>query len=158
MASATVVSWTSLDEQIRAGRASSALPGDPNAAASVPRSAITAAGAAKAEERSKALLTDWTRVLDAINEAGSQAQDRERRLAAQASSHDRQVNELRAEISQLRDQARANEARTEALLAAAEHRVKAAEERVQTAQQRAEQAEAWLVRIGSAVDTILLKA
>ncbi len=68
------------------------------------------------------------------------------------------MSELRAEINQLRDQARVNEARTEALLAAAEHRVKAAEERVQTAQQRAEQAEAWLVRIGSAVDTILLKA
>ncbi|MDQ0521328.1 hypothetical protein [Methylobacterium gregans] len=119
---------------------------------------ITAIGATSAEERSKTLLTDWTRVLDAINEAGSQAQDRERRLAAQASSHDRQVNELRAEISQLRDQARASEARTEALLSAAEHRVRAAEERVQAAQQRAEQAEAWLVRIGSAVDAVLLKA
>lgn len=150
MASGTVVSWASLDDQIRAGRTPSAPPA-PSVVAPVRQSTTPAIGATSAEERSKALLTDWTRVLDAINEAGTQAQDREKRLAAQASAHDRQVSELRAEISQLRDQARASEVRTQALISAAEHRARTAEE-------RAEHAEAWLARIGNAVEAILPKA
>lgn len=150
MAAAAGMSWASLDNQIRAAKAPSAPSALPSVVAPLKQSPTNPVGATNAEERSKALLSDWTRVLDTINEAGTQAQDRERRLAAQASAHERQVSELRAEINQLRDQARVNEARTQALLSAAEHRAKNAEE-------RAEHAEAWLARIGSAVETILLK-
>lgn len=155
MAKTTGLSWAQLDEEIQANKAVTPLMMRDHRAAQ-PGSVDAVVPLRPGEAGSTTLLADWTRVLDSINEAGARAEEREKRLAAQASAHHQALGDLRTELNQAREEARLAASRAQAQLAEAEERVRASRERARVAEARAEHAETWLARIADAVGTLLV--
>ncbi|WP_289016274.1 hypothetical protein [uncultured Methylobacterium sp.] len=156
MAKTTDLSWAQLDEEIKSNKGATPLVVRDGRA--VPDSgADTVIPLRQNEVASKTLLSDWTRVLDGINEASARAEEREKRLAAQASAHHQTLSDLRAELRQAREEVRVAAVRAQAQLAEAEERMRVSKERARAAEARAEHAETWLARIADAVGTLLIR-
>ena len=155
MATAAGMSWAQLDEGIKSNRAT-AHPVALSSAVAPTNGTDMIIPSRPSEAASKALLSDWTRVLDSINEASARAEEREKRLAAQAATHHNTLNALRAELQQTRKEAQAAAMRAQVQITEAEERARSAKERARAAEARAEHAENWLARIAGAVETLLL--
>ena len=155
MAKTTGLSWTQLDAEIKSSKTIMPLVVHDSRALQE-SGAESVVALRQSDVAAKSVLSDWTRVLDSINEASARAEEREKRLAAQAAVHHHALSDLRAELHQAREEARIAAARAQTQLSEAEERVRTSKERARAAEARAEHAETWLTRIADAVGTLLV--
>lgn len=168
--------WAKLDEKLAA---SAAHPTRQSAAVHAAAEVIPLAADERPAPTGRPLagVSDWTGILDIINEAGERAKDQEIRLQEQAVGFQGTIQELRGEVQAIQQQVHVSEARAQAIRAEAEAqmreilaraetrvqeiqaraeaRVNHAEDRARAAEQRATAAEGWLKRIEEAAKSQL---